>query len=125
MRGWNDDQIIGGKGDDELKGDTDTSSSADTFIWNREDVGTSADPAHDTVMDFDASEGGDVLNLSDLLADGSHTIEGVKNSSGDLQLNIKSGSSTVQEIELSGVSGEYAAATLQSLLASGAIDDGI
>ncbi|OUR65042.1 hypothetical protein A9Q79_03645, partial [Methylophaga sp. 42_25_T18] len=118
------DQIIGGKGNDELTGDGGIGAGADTFIWNREDVETSASPAHDKVLDFDASEG-DVLNLSDLLADGSHTIEGVKNSSGDLQLNIKSGSSTVQEIELSGVSGEYAAATLQSLLASGAIDDGI
>jgi T1SS-143 domain-containing protein len=120
-----DDQITGGKGNDLLQGDSNLSTSADTFIWNREDMGVNGSPAHDTVLDFDTSEG-DELNLSDLLSDGSHTIEGVDNGSGDLQLNIKSGGNTVQEIELSGVSaGSDAAAALQSLLASGAIDDGI
>ncbi|OUR72919.1 hypothetical protein A9Q78_05695, partial [Methylophaga sp. 41_12_T18] len=97
----------------------------DEFVWNSSDVGTVAMPAHDTVMDFDDTD--DVLNLSDLLSDGSHTIEGINNGSGDLQLNIKdSSNNTVQEIELTGVSiSGDAVAAMQSLLASGAINDGI
>jgi len=57
--------------------------------------------------------------------DDTYNIEGVDNGSGELQLNIKDGVNTVQEIELAGVNtGGDAAATLQTLLDSGAIDDG-
>ncbi|OUR89496.1 hypothetical protein A9Q92_01050 [Methylophaga sp. 42_8_T64] len=121
LGGSGDDIIFGGAGNDVLTG----GAGEDEFVWNSSDVGTVAMPAHDTVMDFDDTD--DVLNLSDLLSDGSHTIEGINNGSGDLQLNIKdSANNTVQEIELTGVSiSGDAVAAMQSLLASGAINDGI
>lgn len=115
------DILIGGEGDDILFG----GAGNDEFVWNSSDVGTVGTPAHDTVEDFNGAE--DVLNLSDLLSDGSHSIEGLDNGSGELQLTIKDGGgNTVQEIELSGVAtAGDANATLQSLLDSGAINDGI
>jgi T1SS-143 domain-containing protein len=118
--GAGSDTIIGGKGDDVLFGGDD----ADTFVWNSGDEGTSGSPAHDTVVDFDATDG-DELDLSDLLSGlTSQSIEGIDNGSGDLQVNIKEGANVVQEIELLGVAtGGDAAATLQSLLDSGAIID--
>jgi len=115
--GSGDDIIFGGAGSDTLTG----GAGADMFVWNTVD----ADSSHDTVVDFNTAE--DVLNLSDLLSDGSRTIEGIDNGSGDLQLNIKDGGDNiVQEIELSGVAiAVDANSTLQSLLDSGAINDGI
>jgi len=121
------DILIGGAGDDILTG----GAGSDIFIWNQEDVGTVTTPAYDTVTDFDVAH--DQLNLADLLSDPSvpHTIEciatGIDN---HLQLNIKDAAgSTVQEIELQGVDATYfgtdANATLQSLLATGVINDGI
>jgi T1SS-143 domain-containing protein len=119
--GDGDDIIFGKAGDDSLEG----GSGEDLFIWEGSDVGTVGAPAHDTVTDFNAAE--DVLNLTDLLSDGSHTIEGIDNGAGDLQVNIKdSGGNVVQEIELSGISvAGDASETLQTLLDTGAIDDGI
>jgi len=113
-----DDIIFGGTGSDSLTG----GAGADMFVWNKAD----ADSSHDTVIDFNAADG-DVLNLSDLLSDSSHTIEGMDNGSGDLQVNIKdNGGNVVQEIELTGLaSGLDVNLTLQSLLDSGAINDGI
>ena len=117
ISGAGNDIIFGGAGSDTLTG----GAGADMFVWKEAD----ADSSHDTVVDFNTAE--DELNLSDLLSDGSRTIEGIDNGSGDLQLNIKDGGgNVVQEIELSGVAivGD-ANATLQSLLDSGAINDGI
>lgn len=121
------DILIGGAGDDILTG----GAGSDIFIWNQEDVGTVTTPAHDTVTDFDVAH--DQLNLADLLSDPSvpHTIEGIATGiDNHLQLNIKDAAgSTVQEIELQGVDATYfgtdANATLQSLLATGVINDGI
>ena len=120
-----DDILIGGAGDDILTG----GEGSDIFIWNKEDVAT---PSHDIVTDFDKSQ--DVLNLADLLsnpADG-YSIEGIDNGSGELQLNIgvadANGNITapVQEIELTGLTIVGSAdETLQNLLNSGAINDGI
>jgi Ca2+-binding RTX toxin-like protein len=124
------DTIIGGAGDDIIFGGGDSDSltggaGADEFVWNKADVTVGT---HDTVEDFNITE--DVLNLSDLLSDGSHSIEGIEvgaPGSEHLQLNIKDGANNiVQEIELNGVStGGDAVAALNSLLTSGAIDDGI
>jgi T1SS-143 domain-containing protein len=114
------DTIIGGAGDDVLFGGDD----ADTFVWNSGDEGTSGSPAHDTVVDFNEADG-DKLDLSDLLSGlTSQSIEGIDNGSGDLQINIKDGGNTVQEIELMGVAtGIDAGATLQSLLDNNTIID--
>jgi Ca2+-binding RTX toxin-like protein len=120
--GDGDDILFGGAGDDSLTG----GAGADTFSWNKADVAAVGNPpAHDTVEDFNASE--DKLDLSDLLSDGSHTIEGLDNGSGELQVNIKDSSgNVVQEIELSGVStAGNATDTLDTLLNTGVIDDGI
>jgi hypothetical protein len=116
-----DDLLIGGGGSDILTG----GDGNDIFIWDASDVGTSAAPAHDEITDFNTSN--DVLNLADLLSDGSHTIEGIETGSGDLQLNIKdSAGDVVQEIELHGVSvATTATQLLDDLLISGAINDGI
>ena len=122
-----DDILIGGEGNDILTG----GAGSDIFVWNQEDVGVAATPAHDTVTDFDVAH--DVLNLSDLLSDPSvpHTIEGITTGADNhLQLNIKDAvGATVQEIELQGVDalslGANANATLQSLLDTGVINDGI
>lgn len=54
--------IIGGAGDDILTG----GEGADLFVWHDGDQGTAANPAEDTVTDFNGSEG-DVLDLSDIL----------------------------------------------------------
>ncbi|MFW5448034.1 MAG: type I secretion C-terminal target domain-containing protein, partial [Methylophagaceae bacterium] len=119
--GTGDDIFIAGAGNDILSGN----GGDDIFIWNAGDIGTVAVPAHDEITDFDASN--DVLNLADLLSDGSHTIEGIETGAGDLQLNIKDGAGdVVQEIELHGVSvATTATQLLDDLLISGAINDGI
>jgi VCBS repeat-containing protein len=115
------DILTGGAGNDILTGGT----GNDVFIWNTDDVSTTSEPAHDIVTDFNTNN--DVLNLTDLLSDGSHTIEGIETGAGDLQLNIKDvGGNVVQEIELHGVSVATTATQLvDDLLASGAINDGI
>ena len=56
------DTLIGGAGDDLLYG----GAGADTFKWELNDQGSIDQPANDTVMDFNASEG-DVLDISELL----------------------------------------------------------
>nr|WP_297459345.1 retention module-containing protein [uncultured Halomonas sp.] len=59
-----DDTLTGGAGSDTLYGGL----GADTFAWALGDQGSEANPAQDSVMDFDTSEG-DKLDLSDLLQD--------------------------------------------------------
>ncbi|HDY85869.1 MAG TPA: DUF4114 domain-containing protein, partial [Methylophaga sp.] len=120
--GAGDDIIFGGAGNDMLTG----GAGSDTFVWNQADLGTAGTAALDTVTDFDVNH--DVLNLSDLLSDASHTIEGISTGTDNhLQLNINDTSgNTVQQIDLQGVSaGTDVNATLNSLIASGAIKDGI
>ncbi|WP_094841649.1 retention module-containing protein [Bordetella genomosp. 11] len=60
------DTLVGGAGNDTLYG----GDGSDTFKWSLHDGGTTANPAVDTIMDFDtraASAGGDVLDLHELL----------------------------------------------------------
>ncbi|WP_422103634.1 immunoglobulin-like domain-containing protein [Vreelandella sp.] len=61
VKGGND-TLIGGQGDDILIGGL----GADTFKWELNDQGSTDQPANDSVMDFNASEG-DVLDISELL----------------------------------------------------------
>ncbi|MFO0121190.1 MAG: Ig-like domain-containing protein, partial [Inhella sp.] len=57
------DLLIGGTGNDVLTGGL----GADVFRWTLADRGSAGSPALDTLTDFDASAGGDVLDLRDLL----------------------------------------------------------
>nr|WP_246842577.1 tandem-95 repeat protein [Achromobacter sp. HZ01] len=64
--GVGDDVLHGGRGDDTLVG----GPGSDTFKWELGDQGSTAAPAVDTVKDFSIlkpAEGGDVLDLKDLL----------------------------------------------------------
>jgi len=120
IAGSGDDVVFGGGGDDILTG----GQGQDHFVWNKSDLGTAQTPSHDTVTDFNPDE--DILNLTDLLSDGSHTIEGV-DVNDHLRVSIKDETGqTVQEIDLNGVAITLdATSTLDSLLSSGAIHDGI
>ncbi|MFP3343655.1 type I secretion C-terminal target domain-containing protein, partial [Halomonas sp. SIMBA_159] len=60
--GAGEDTLIGGAGNDILFG----GEGEDTFKWELNDQGSTGQPATDTVMDFNASEG-DVLDISELL----------------------------------------------------------
>jgi hypothetical protein len=115
-----DDIFIGGLGDDMMTGDT----GADTFIINSEHLGSPDDVAADIITDFNEGEG-DVLDLSDVLASG-NTIEGVDNG-GHLQIQVlDSDANLVQTIDLNTVNiTTNATDALNSLLSSGAVDDGI
>ena len=63
------DTLVGGKGNDVLTG----GAGHDVFQWKLGDAGTPAAPARDVVTDFDnARNGGDALDLRDLLVGESH-----------------------------------------------------
>ncbi|MBQ0721787.1 MAG: type I secretion C-terminal target domain-containing protein, partial [Gammaproteobacteria bacterium] len=121
--GAGNDILSGGLGYDSLSGGT----GADTFIWNKADVGTLVTPAEDEVLDFNETEN-DVLNLADLLSDGSHSIIGVE-SGGHLQIQVKDlGGDIVQTIDLNNVAAEnstYAQGVIDNWISIGVIDDGI
>ncbi|MGY0217397.1 tandem-95 repeat protein [Endozoicomonadaceae bacterium StTr2] len=80
------DQITGGAGDDILSGGNDS----DTFIWNSGDLGTAEAPAEDTITDFQAGQGGDTLDLSDVLVDDTEPLEDY------LSLNFENGNTTIE-----------------------------
>ncbi|WP_454694060.1 retention module-containing protein [Achromobacter aegrifaciens] len=64
--GAGNDILVGGKGNDTLWGD----GGSDTFKWQLGDQGTTTQPAIDTIKDFSkasVADGGDVLDLKDLL----------------------------------------------------------
>ncbi|PLY07109.1 MAG: hypothetical protein C0622_00270 [Desulfuromonas sp.] len=64
--GDGDDLLIGGEGDDTMTGGL----GVDVFQWELNDQGTAGDSAVDTITDFDTAtvaNGGDILNLADLL----------------------------------------------------------
>jgi len=130
--GAGNDVLIGGADNDELHGDAGNdiltgSTGNDEFVWTKDDVAVGT---VDTITDFNISQ--DVLNLADLLADNSHTIEGIDNG-GELQLEVSTNPATpgtaqlVQTIDLIGVSiaaGSDAATMLNDLLTDGTINDG-
>jgi len=64
--GNGNDVLVGGKGNDTLIG----GHGSDTFRWEFNDQGTTSNPAVDRIKDFSlarAADGGDVLDLKDLL----------------------------------------------------------
>lgn len=123
IAGSGNDIIFGGAGDDSLTG----GAGADTFVWTKDDVAVGTE---DTVTDFDKGEG-DVLDLSDLLSDGSHTIEGIAagpSGSEHLELEITDTATNqvVQTIVTNyATSDSSVAADLNTLLSDGNINDGI
>jgi VCBS repeat-containing protein len=116
------DSLIGGSGNDIMIGGAD----ADQFIFLDGDQGTALDPSADVIIDFNEAEG-DVINLADLIDNG-NTIEGIEND-GHLQIQVYDGANDlVQTIDVDSVvvADDTAAVTaLNSLLSSGAVDDGI
>jgi Ca2+-binding RTX toxin-like protein len=134
----NNNTIIGGSGDDVIFGGAGADiitggSGVDNFVWTKNDIGVGT-PENDTVLDFNPTTDADVLTLSDLLSDGSHSIEGLAaddavGSGKHLQLSIKnSAGDQVQTIDLNNISvgnGDDPTSMLNSLLSTGAINDGI
>ncbi|WP_164999486.1 type I secretion C-terminal target domain-containing protein [Salinicola tamaricis] len=64
------DRLEGGKGNDILTG----GEGSDTFAWMRGDQGASNAPAVDRITDFKGGDGGDRLDLSDMLDIGSSSL---------------------------------------------------
>lgn len=64
--GSGEDTLAGGFGNDILSGGDDS----DTFDFNIGDQGNAGAPAVDTITDFTVGEGGDVIDLSDMLPNG-------------------------------------------------------
>jgi Ca2+-binding RTX toxin-like protein len=122
LGGLGDDIIIGGEGDDILSGGLD----ADTFLWSKNDL-PSDGFSLDIVNDFNSVEG-DILDLSDLLSDSSHSLEAVSEND-YLQLILKDTSNDiVQVVDLTNVSvfsDMDATNLMNAMLTSGAIDDGV
>ncbi|HSH87744.1 MAG TPA: type I secretion C-terminal target domain-containing protein, partial [Methylophilus sp.] len=120
--GEGNDILIGGKGNDTLTG----GAGVDVFKWDRGDDGVAGNPARDTITDFNKSplsQGGDVLDVRDLLQgenntnlanymhfekSGSDTIVhissngGYSNDAHNVSGNFSSGNTT-QQIVLTGV----------------------
>jgi CshA-type fibril repeat protein len=91
------DRIEGGAGNDLLTGGL----GADTFRWTLSDRGTAGLPAVDTVSDFsNATNGGDVLDLRDLLVGENHA-SGIGNL-GDYLHFERSGADTVVHVSTNG-----------------------
>ncbi|KMJ91512.1 hypothetical protein ACH58_01965 [Achromobacter xylosoxidans] len=100
--GNGNDLLIGGKGDDTLIG----GAGGDTFKWELGDQGTSARPAVDTIKNFSldkAADGGDILDLKDLLV-------GEKDGTLTQYLNFhKEGNNTVIDVNTQGKLGSQGA----------------
>ncbi|MGB3816656.1 VCBS domain-containing protein, partial [Achromobacter pulmonis] len=100
--GAGNDLLIGGKGDDILIG----GAGSDTFKWELGDQGTTAKPAVDTIKDFSLdkpADGGDVLDLKDLLV-------GEKDGTLTQYLNFhKEGNNTVIDVNTQGKLGAQGA----------------
>ncbi|WP_265947903.1 beta strand repeat-containing protein [Dechloromonas sp. A34] len=96
------DLLIGGTGNDSLSGGI----GSDTFAWSLADQGTAATPARDTISDFSVAakaDGGDMLDLRDLLQGENHA-SGTGNLTDFLHFT-RSGSDTVIDIKPTGTSG--------------------
>ena len=94
------DILIGGAGNDTLIG----GEGSDTYVWNAADVETVEAPSEDVIVGFEAGQGGDVLDLSDIIQDETESLDGVLNfnfADGDTTIDINSdGAGTTQSITL-------------------------
>ena len=98
------DVLDGGAGNDILIG----GSGSDTFIWHIDDLGTTDAPAEDTIVDFSLGQGGDVLDLSDVLIDDESQLDQYLSfsASGDdtiLEISNEANGSVTQKVTLQGV----------------------
>ena len=99
------DQIIGGAGNDILFGGNDS----DIFIWHTGDDGTAEMPAEDTITDFHVGQGGDVLDLSDMLVDEeNHQLDeylhfNFENGDTTLEISTQANGDVTQKVTLQGV----------------------
>ena len=80
------DILTGGAGSDSLTG----GNHADIFVWNAGDAGTTQMPAVDTITDFTAGPGGDVLDLTSFLQNENHN-----NLSNYLTFSLNNGNTTI------------------------------
>ena len=101
MGGAGIDFIYGGRGNDTLTGGTE----GDTFVWRNGDDGTVGAPANDTITDFVTGNGGDKLNLADLLLG-----EEQSDLTDYLHFQVDGSGGTVISIDTAG-SGNFGAAT--------------
>lgn len=124
--GDGDDVIFGGSGDDVMTGGT----GINTFTWQDSDAGNASDPAEDVITDFHTGQGGDVLNISDLLANENGAVEDL------LALNFGDETTTIsikssetgdvtQKIKLDGVDlSNYGGGATDIEIINNLIDDG-
>ena len=88
-----DETLIGGAGNDTLTGGL----GSDVFQWQLGDQGTATTPAKDVVTDFNigaVADGGDVLNLRDLLVGEAHSGTGAGNLASFLHFDYDSATNT-------------------------------
>jgi hypothetical protein len=104
--GEGDDTLIGGAGNDTLTG----GAGNDVFKWSLADAGTTANPAVDTVTDFNTAANTDKLDLRDLLPDGLTTPDALDN-----YLHFEySGGNTIVHISTTGGFGDNNAPSVGS-----------
>lgn len=125
-----DDLIIGGKGNDIMSGD----AGNDSFVFKSEDLGTSATPAQDTILDFDTTKDSDNIDLSAILSNVTDGISAdnyidITENNGSVTLHVKdNGADVTQEITLDTVSkdalyGADASSATEAELLQKMIDD--
>lgn len=99
------DQIIGGAGNDILTGGHDS----DTFVWHASDVGTADSPSVDLLTDFHLGQGGDILDLSDVLVDEeNHQLDeylhfNFSDGNTTLEISTQANGDVTQKVTLQGV----------------------
>ncbi|WP_211825544.1 tandem-95 repeat protein [Kistimonas asteriae] len=101
-----DDWLVGGAGNDTLTG----GAGSDTFVWIAGHEGTASSVAIDTITDFNATAGGDAIDLSLLLAGETETTLdqylNVNVTGGNTEIEVKptgAGGDVTQKIVLEGV----------------------
>jgi surface adhesion protein len=106
--GAGDDTLVGGAGNDVLRGD----AGADVFKWEFADRGAVGTPASDIIMDFNTAtpaNGGDVLDLRDLLQGEASAGGAAGNLSNYLHFSVSGGTTTIAISSSGGFSSGYSA----------------
>jgi Ca2+-binding RTX toxin-like protein len=101
------DLLWSGAGNDTLTG----GAGSDVFAWRLGDAGSPGSPATDTVTDFNNANGGDVLDLRDLLVG-----EDAGNLANYLHFSVAGGSTTISISSTGGFSGGYSSAAVDQVV---------